>query len=99
VILAHGLAAFALVAIVRALPWVREKVVAQVKPWGCDRCMSFWAAVLVEWSATWPYPIQEVEWLKVPLLVGGTAGVALLLVLVWQRLDKPHAPPPPELPT
>lgn len=43
---------------IRALPWVERKMMAGVKPWACDICMSFWtvawlcsiaAALLGDW--------------------------------------------------
>jgi len=30
----------------RALPWVSEQVLAGVKPWVCNICMTFWSCIL-----------------------------------------------------
>ena len=30
----------------RALPWVSEQVLAGVKPWACNICMTFWSCIL-----------------------------------------------------
>lgn len=41
----RGLAVYALVAIIRALPWVEGKFYRGWKPWACDICMTFWTTV------------------------------------------------------
>lgn len=69
----------------RTLSWVQEQVLAGVKPWACDVCMTFWSLLL---------------WSLVPVAVLGPQALffvppayfgALWLLHRWQE--------PPEPPT
>lgn len=67
---------------VRTLAWVDEKVVAGVKPWACNVCMTFWSIVLV--------------WGPLALLAWGPEAVVVLppaytvaFVLLERVLEKP----------
>ena len=88
-ILLHALAAFACVAILRALPWewAGKHItpwlarVNTVKPLACDACAGSWAAFAVAYLVGWP------GW--IPALA--TAGVAVLALAFYGH----HTPPPP----
>ena len=86
----HGLAAFALVVLLRQSGWQREAVLAARKPWGCDPCMCGWSALLLL-PSRWPVP-----WHTLPLVWLGAAGAALLLLVVYQSMAAPV--PPGDLP-
>jgi len=49
-----ALTAPGIIVAIRALPWVEKQMMAGVKPWACDICMSFWTvAALCTCAAVW----------------------------------------------
>lgn len=81
-----------LVTAVRALPWVSEKVVAGVKPWSCDICMTFWGTALVTVVAATATLDGYV------ILLAGPAYTVALVVLERVLHAPPPGPPPEDLP-
>ncbi len=83
----RALTAYALVAIVRATPWVEGWFYRGKKPWACDVCMTLWTSgilvavhvawALVAWSA-WPEPRTLLADVIMPAL-GGIGGALFLL--------------------
>jgi hypothetical protein len=86
-----GLGIPGIVLAARALPWVDTRVLAGVKPWACDICMSFWTGAVLVLGAAAIAGALEV------LAVAPPAYTIALVVL--RHLQAPHgAPPPPDLP-
>lgn len=90
-------ATFGLVSVVRKLPRVHRAVVAGTKPWACDACFSFWAAlaVYVGYVAV-RVLVDDLEALK--LLAWGAAVGACILLLTWSNTLAPAAFELPALP-
>ena len=96
-LIAHSLwlacSAAAIVLILRAFSAIQRRVVAGLKPWSCDLCMSFWSTLVVLGGAT----LLLRWWDTRPLFYGPCAFVGCLFLV--QRLGGRSAVLPlPELP-
>ena len=97
-LIAHSLwlacSAAAIVLILRALTPIKKRVVAGIKPWSCDLCMSLWSTLAVLAGAT----VLLRWWDLKPLFYGPCAFVGCLFLV--QRLggSSTAALPLPELP-
>jgi len=84
-----GLSAFYLTSLVRKFSWVQSRVMAGVRPWACNACMSFWtmlppAVVHLQTSEThgaWP-------------IYMAASGLCYFL-LEFLEPPPPQLPPPP----
>jgi hypothetical protein len=71
---------------VRALPWVTQQVLDQVKPWVCNICMTFWSCIL------FALPLLPIfGFLPVLLAIGPAYTSALWL---YKQVATPDSAPP-----
>lgn len=83
-----GLAAYFSVNTIRRLPYVENLVLAEVKPWACHACMSFWVVAAASAALHFLH--------RVPfdgLVAAAAAGVCFGL-LEWGSPSPPPLPPP-----
>jgi len=89
-----AMCALATIEIVRAFPFIERRTLSGVRPWSCDRCMSFWGCLAwhLGYLANNPHVSPE---LVFPLM--GSVGICLVL-LNWINSLAP-ATGPTEPPT
>jgi hypothetical protein len=80
-----GLAAFAMTSAIRKLPLIRDLIFDAKKPWACNFCMSFWAALALHlWT------VQQDPWVYKPIFFLSSWGLCLLL-LQFDETRVPYA--------
>lgn len=84
-----ALAAFSLTEVVRKLPMIELRVLAGVRPWACDHCMSVWSTLAVVAAAG---VSGAAFWSDLAMAAAPAAGATLLLLL-WIHTLTPPLPP------
>ncbi len=90
-----ALTAPGIIVAVRALPWVEQKMLAGIRPWACDICMSFWTVAVIVAAITGPF-----GW-RYAFVAGPAYSICLwILGVLQQSLPPPMVatPPPPFTP-
>ena len=83
---------FALVLLVRALPWRHEWL--DRKPLGCDACAALWGALVVALGLGWAVGAHW-SWVVIHLLPA--PGIAMLLLAAHKWLTRPTELPLPPM--